>query len=73
MEDVYVIWWRYSDGSGAGVLRAYADRQRAEEDLDLLTFEGSREYKIEELPIYRDGSAVDRATARLLVSNGDGK
>jgi len=69
MEDVYVIWWRYSDNSGAGVMRAYADRQRAEEDLELLEVNADRTYEIAELAIYRDGSAVERATAKL--TNGD--
>lgn len=55
-KDVHVIWWRYSDGSGAGVLRAYADEQRANEDMDLLNFGGGgREYKIEMVPVYFEG------------------
>jgi len=71
MEDVYVIWWKYGDGSGCGVMRAYADRQRAEEDLELLVFDSNRQFEIAELPVYRDGSAVQRATERLAaLSNG---
>lgn len=55
MEEIHVIWWRYSDGSAAGVLRAYADRQRADEDMDLLESEQSgKTYTIETLPIYHE-------------------
>lgn len=56
METVYVIWWRYSDNSGAGVVRAYADRQRAEEDMEAFTHgENGRVYEIVDLPIYHEG------------------
>jgi len=56
MEEVHVIWWRYGDGSGAGVLRAYADQQRADEDMDLLeNSDCSRQYKIETVPVYYEG------------------
>jgi len=56
MKTVFVILWRYDDRSSCGVLRAYADYQRAQEDLDLLELGNSgKEFSIEELPVYFDG------------------
>ena len=65
MDDVYVLWWQYHDKSGAGVMRAYADRQRAYEDLDLIEDTGDKKYFIESLPVYynwkkADASAISR-------------
>ena len=37
MKTAYVLWWRYSDGSGSGVERAYTDETRAQQDFELLT------------------------------------
>lgn len=52
-EDVYVVWWQWTDKSGAGIVRVHSDRQRAEEEVDLLeSLAGGREYKIEEQPVY---------------------
>jgi hypothetical protein len=51
--DVFVIWWQWLDGSGAGIARVHSDRQRAEEERDLLSaMDASREYKIDEQPLY---------------------
>ncbi len=36
MEDVYVILWSYTDGSGNGVVRVYIEKKSAEEDLEIL-------------------------------------
>lgn len=56
MKEVHVLWWRYSDGSASGVLRAYVDRQRAEEDMKLIEEAfSSKEYHLETLPIYGSG------------------
>lgn len=56
-QDVYVIWFREKDGSGAGVLRVHSDPDRAEEEKDLLeTQNNDREYAISEQPVY-DGLA----------------
>jgi hypothetical protein len=52
MQEIWVIWWRYNDGSAAGVLRAYANEQRANEDLDLLNIGYDKDYKIEKVPVY---------------------
>ena len=65
MEEVHVIWWRYSDGSSAGVLRAYADRQRADEDMDLLeSSESMKSYSIETVPVYYEGRPAVNAEDR---------
>ncbi len=55
MDNVYVLWWQYRDKSGSGVMRAYADRRRANEDLDLVEDTGDKNYFIESLPVYYDG------------------
>ena len=31
----WVLWWHYSDWSSAGVYRAYTNRERAQQDLEL--------------------------------------
>lgn len=33
---VYVLWWRYSDGSGAGVIRVYENKVTADEQKAML-------------------------------------
>lgn len=53
MEQVWIVWWR--EDREAGVIRAYADKQRADEDLEMLRFvEGGRTYFCDELPIYSE-------------------
>ncbi len=37
---IYVITWRYSDDSGSGVVRAYEQKDNAEEDLRFLDANG---------------------------------
>jgi hypothetical protein len=51
MDEVWVLSWRYGDGSASGVLRAYADEDRAREDMDLL--DDCKEYELTCLPIYK--------------------
>lgn len=52
-QTVYVLLWSWRDKSGFGVARVHSDRQRAEEERDLLgAMDGGREYKIDEQPIY---------------------
>lgn len=36
MKTVHIILWKYSDRSGFGVVRAYADQGIAEDDLEML-------------------------------------
>ena len=38
---IYVITWRYSDGSGSGVVRAYEQKDEAEEDMKFLDANGN--------------------------------
>lgn len=47
-DGVYVLWWKYSDGSGAGIVRAYRIREDAQEDLKILEEVGddSKEFSI---------------------------
>lgn len=53
MQEIHVLWYRYSDGSSAGVVRAYADAERAQEDLDLLSIsDGAKTFAIETVPVY---------------------
>ncbi len=53
--NAYVLWYRYSDGSGAGVLKAYLDEQRASEDYNLLSsVDDSKKYDIAEVSLYGD-------------------
>ena len=52
-QTVYVLMWSWRDKSGYGVARVHSDRQRAEEERDLLEAMGNaREYKIQEEPLY---------------------
>ncbi len=52
---VHVLWYRYFDGSGAAVVRAYLDPQRAKEDLDLLaSVEDGKEFALVAVPLYGD-------------------
>lgn len=52
MTEVHIIWWQYSDGSSAGVFRAYADKKRAEEDMELIEHGiTSKNYELITLPL----------------------
>ncbi len=54
LDEVWVLAWRYSDGSSSGVLRAYASEERANLDMDLLRDEnGMKNYEIKCVPVYR--------------------
>ncbi len=52
MTEVHVLWWIWKDGSAAGVLRAYHDKERAKQDLELLQPEDGRLYTITTVQIY---------------------
>lgn len=43
---VYVVMWRYMDGSGAGIVKAYNKPTQAEELRNLLEEHGSRSYSV---------------------------
>lgn len=54
IESVWVLSWRYPDGSGSGVSRAYVSEERANHDKDLLNEAGGMKcYEIEQVPVYR--------------------
>ena len=36
METVQVIYWKYSDGSGCDIVKVYKNKEKAEEDLNML-------------------------------------
>lgn len=55
IKTVWVLWYRYTDGSGAGVVRAYSSEDRAQLDLELLQGnDGFKAFEVEELPVYGD-------------------
>jgi len=35
-ENGYVLFWRYTDGSGMDIVRIYTNKDRAEEDFELV-------------------------------------
>ncbi len=50
---VWVLSWRYSDGSASGILRAYFDKGRALEDLALMDGDAlNKKYELIEAPVY---------------------
>jgi hypothetical protein len=51
-DHVWVLWWRYHDGSNAGVLRVYRDESRAQEDFELLSEATDRKYELLSVPLY---------------------
>lgn len=52
MNKIYILWWRYGDGSAMGVERAYISKERAELDLKLLEEAYcSKNYEIKELEV----------------------
>lgn len=49
---VWILYYRYYDNSGFGVLRAYLDHDRAQEDMCLLSIsEDGKGYFLEQLPV----------------------
>lgn len=53
MDEIWVISWRYSDGSASGVLRAYDSEERAQYDMDILREDLSmKNYELDCLPVY---------------------
>lgn len=54
MNEVYVLWWKYSDGSSCGVCRVYFDKARAESDMKLLEDAlTSKDYKLDIVPVFK--------------------
>lgn len=48
---VYVLWWRYSDGSAAGVIKVFENEQTAKEQLDILIRHGDGLKKFDITPV----------------------
>lgn len=50
---VWVLWWRYSDGSGAGVYRVYLTEVRARQDFDLIgETDSAREWLLDPVELF---------------------
>ena len=50
--EIYILWWKYPDGSGMEIERAYFDERRANEDHDLVNNQISgREYFVDAIRI----------------------
>lgn len=54
MDTVWVLWWKYSDGSGQGIIRAYEDEQRAKDDFALVEESTDRTYMLDHVPLFED-------------------
>lgn len=52
-DTVWVLWWKYSDGSRQGVLRVYEDETRANEDFDLVDESTDRTYFLDPIPFFK--------------------
>lgn len=52
-DGVYVLWWKFSDGSGAGVIRAYRIKEDAEEDMRILQDVGDpkKDFSVTPVPL----------------------
>lgn len=52
MKTFWVIFWKYSDGSGCGVVRGYENAEEAQDDMKLLQeqCEGVRQFTLCEAP-----------------------
>ncbi len=46
---IWVLWWKYYDGSGVGIERAYGDEVRAKEDRELVGEQDSKEWFLTKL------------------------
>ncbi len=51
MRKIWVIWWKYFDGSGGELVRGYADRARAQADLELLDLAEGKQFYMNELEL----------------------
>jgi len=52
-ENGYVLFWRYTDGSGMDIVRIYTNKDRAEEDFELVQDDTCKKYQLKEVPILR--------------------
>lgn len=51
-EQIWVLWWKYGDGSNQGIERTYADETRAREDLELLDDHSTRDWFLDQVPLW---------------------
>ena len=51
IETVWVLTWRYHDGSASGVVRAYRNLKRGQLDMELLAPDAAKEYRIDPVSI----------------------
>ena len=55
MDDtIWVLWWRYYDKSGLGIVRAYESEERGNLDFDLLEDLTDREFFLDEIPFFKE-------------------
>lgn len=60
---VWVLWWKYDDGSGQGIARAYGDEKRAKDDLALVGADLDKTWKLTEVSFF--GGNNERSTESL--------
>ena len=57
-ETIKVLWWKYLDGSGMGIARAYLEPERAAEDLALLQDSATaKQWQLSEVELLGDYEA----------------
>lgn len=52
MRIIYVLWWKYLDGSSADCSRAYASEDEARADAALLSQEGIRQWNVSAVNLF---------------------
>lgn len=50
---IFVLWWKYYDGSGQGVIRAYENFDRANEDFELIKEDDNKKYYLDEVEFFK--------------------
>lgn len=53
METIYLILWKYNDGSGSGAVRAYTTQDEADKTMLLLNEHGDigKNFYVQEVPL----------------------
>lgn len=63
LDTVYIVAWRWSDGSGSGPTAAFVDKMRAEKLLEVLSSEPcGKEYTLIEAPFDNTPARAGSAT-----------
>lgn len=70
--DVYVITWRYHDGSGSGFVRAFIDKDMADIAMDLLMVYGdpNRKFSVNK-QAFSDDKGERKMTIRITIKNDE--